>query len=59
MTRELMRNLNAVLVLTGFVCLEAGIAVQWSGPVAAIVAGAVLMSIGSWPYVVRTLRKQG
>lgn len=59
MTRELLRNLNALLVLIGFVSLEAGIAAHWSGSVAAIVAGVLLMLIGSWPYLVKTLRKKG
>lgn len=59
MTRELLRNLNALLVLIGFVSLEVGIAVQWSGSVAAIVAGVLLMLLGSWPYLVKTVRKKG
>lgn len=52
----LSQNLNAVLVLAGFVALEAGIAAQWSGAVASIIGGAVVMLVGSWPYV-RPMRK--
>lgn len=49
--REVAGNANAVLVLGGFVALEWGTAVQWSGAIAAIVGGAVLMAAGSWPYL--------
>ena len=44
-------NVNAVLVLGGFVALEWGVAAQWSGAIAAIVGGVVLMVAGSWPYL--------
>lgn len=47
----LAQNVNAVLVLVGFVAMETGIARQWSWPVAAIVGGGLLMAAGSWPYV--------
>jgi len=49
--REVASNINAVLVLGGFVALEWGMAVQWSGAIAAIVGGGVLMVAGSWPYL--------
>lgn len=44
-------NINAVLVLGGFIALEWGVAAQWSVPVSAIVGGVVLMAAGSWPYL--------
>lgn len=49
--REVASNVNAVLVLGGFVALEWGVAAQWSGAVAGIVGGVVLMAAGSWPYL--------
>jgi len=49
--REVAGNINAVLVLGGFVALEWGVAAQWSGAIAAIVGGVVLMAAGSWPYL--------
>jgi hypothetical protein len=55
---ELGRNVNTVLVLGGFVALESGIARHWSGAIAAIVGGAILMVAGSWPYVTRSLGKR-
>ncbi len=45
------RNINAVLVLAGFVAVLWGVAAQWSAPVASIVGGAVLMGTGFWPYL--------
>ena len=54
----LAENVNALLVLAGFVALESGIAVQWSGAVAAMTGGLIVMAGGSWPYLVRTLRKR-
>jgi uncharacterized membrane protein len=51
-------NLNAGIVLVGFVALEAGIA-QWSGALAAVIGGGLLMALGSWPYLIVTLRRRG
>lgn len=48
---EIARNVNAVLVLGGFVAVLWGVAAQWSGAIAAIVGGVVLMVAGSWPYL--------
>ena len=58
MGQELAANVNALLVLGGFVALEGGIAAAWSGALAAIVGGVVVMGVGSWPYLVRTWRKR-
>lgn len=58
MTRLLARNLNALLVLVGFVALETGVTRHWSGPIAAIVGGALLMAAGCWPYVTRSSGKR-
>lgn len=54
--RLLLENLNAVIVLAGFVALEVGIAWQWSSAVAAIIGGGLVMLVGSLPYV-RLMRK--
>lgn len=51
----LRENVNAAIVLGGFLSLEAGIALHWSGPVAAMVGGALLMMIGLVPYGTRYL----
>lgn len=51
--RLLLENVSGLLVLVGFVALEAGIAVHWSGPLAAIVGGPILMAVGAVPYVRR------
>ena len=58
MTAFFVENVNLVLVLVGFAALEAGVAMQWSRPIAAMVGGLVLMAGGAWPYLVRTLRKR-
>lgn len=52
----LRENVNAAIVLGGFLSLEAGIALHWSGPVAAMVAGALIMAAGLYPYL-RPMRK--
>lgn len=44
-------NVNAVLVLGGFVAVVWGVAAEWSWPVASIVGGVVLMVTGFWPYL--------
>ena len=49
----LAQNINAALVLVGFVALETGISRLWSWPVAAIVGGSMLMAAGAWAYVVQ------
>lgn len=57
MKQALLSNLNALVMVAGFACLEMGIAAQWSASVAAIVAGVLLMVVGAWPYVVITVAK--
>jgi uncharacterized membrane protein YjjP (DUF1212 family) len=47
-------NLNGVLFLAGFVSLVSGIG-AWSVPLAAVVAGVVVMGMAAFPY----LRKRG
>ena len=54
----LAENVNLLLVLAGFACLELGIARQWSGAVASIVGGGLLMLLGGWPYLARPFRKR-
>lgn len=50
-------NINAVLVVAGFVSFGGGVAAQFGSAIAAIVGGVVVMALGSWPYVIRTLRR--
>lgn len=45
------QNVNLLLVVGGFVSLEIGLALGWSGPVAAIVGGVLVMAAGVSPYV--------
>lgn len=54
--RQLLENLNAAVVLSGFTSLVLGVGVRWSWPVAAIVGGALIMAAGLYPYV-RPVRK--
>lgn len=56
--RALAQNGNAVVAGAGFVSLEVGVAALWSGAVAAIVAGVLLIGVGTWPYVVLSLRRK-
>lgn len=53
-----LENVNALIVLAGFVALEAGLAARTSPAVAAIVGGGVLMVGGSWRYLAGSLRKR-
>lgn len=53
----LAANINALLALIGFVAVVTGVGLQFSWPIASIVAGVVLMGLGSWPYVVLPKRK--
>jgi len=41
---------NTVLFLAGFVSFVTGIA-SWSVPVAAVVAGALVMAVAAYPYL--------
>ena len=56
--RELARNVNALIVLVGFVMLECGVAVQWSRSVASIVGGCLLLAVGSWPYLMASMTRK-
>lgn len=49
--RLLLENVNAMIVLAGFVAFEWGIALHWSGAIAAMIGGAILMAVGTWPYL--------
>jgi hypothetical protein len=49
--RLVAQNVNLLLVVGGFVSLESGLAVGWSGSVAAVVGGVLVMAAGAWPYV--------
>lgn len=53
--KALMDNLNAIVVAVGLLALLSGIALHWSGPVASIVGGVVLILGGCWPYLARTV----
>lgn len=55
--KVLAQNVNALLVLAGFVALEIGVAAL-SGAAAWIAGGVILMAAGGWPYIVQTLRKR-
>jgi hypothetical protein len=54
----ILGNLNALITMIGFVVLVLGVSMVWSGGVACLVAGSLLMLGGSWPFVVLTLRKR-
>jgi hypothetical protein len=54
--RPLLENLNALVVLAGFTSLVLGVAVRFSWPAAAIVAGLLIMAAGLYPYL-RPMRK--
>jgi hypothetical protein len=51
----LLENFHTLIVLVGFVAMEIGIALAWSGAGAAIVGGVILMLGGSWRYVAPSL----
>jgi hypothetical protein len=48
-------HLNGLLFLCGFVAVVASVA-QWSGPLAGVLGGGVVMLMAAWPYV-RPMRK--
>lgn len=48
----LLANVNALIFLVGFGVFIAGMS-AYSGALAAVVAGALLMLMGTWPYLRR------
>jgi len=48
----LLANVNALIFVAGFVVFVAGVS-AYSGPLAAVVAGGLLMLMGVWPYLRR------
>lgn len=48
----LLANVNALIFLAGFGVFVAGLA-AYSRPLAAVVAGGLLMLLGTWPYLRR------
>ena len=47
---------NALLFLVGFAAFEVGLS-TYSGPMASMVGGGIVMLIAAWPFV--RLRRQG
>lgn len=48
----LFANVNALIFAAGFGTFVAGLS-AWSRPLAAMVAGGLLMLLGVWPYLQR------
>lgn len=45
-------NANTTVFAVGLIVLCASVA-QWSGPLAGVIAGAVLMIVAVWPFATR------
>ena len=48
--RALRENVNALCFLTGFGAMAWGVG-QWSTPLAAVVAGVLVMGLAAYPYL--------
>jgi hypothetical protein len=53
--RVVTGNPNTVVFAVGLALLCLSVA-QWSGPLAGAIAGAVLMTVGVWPFIARRAR---